>query len=142
VAEVALLRSLPHFAVVPAPVLESLGRAVERMDIQPGSVIVRQGEHGDRFYAIADGEVEVTVDDKPRSILRRGQGFGEIALLRDQQRTATVTAVGPATVYALAAEPFLAALTGHAPTRRRVDAVASGLLTNDATPAPTDRVTA
>jgi len=131
VTEVALLRSLPHFTDVPAPALESLALALQRVDVPPGVAIVRQGDRGDKFYAVADGEVQVTVDGKPRSVLRRGQGFGEIALLRDQQRTATVSAVGPVTVYALAAEPFLAALTGHSPTRRRVDALASSLLTRD-----------
>ena len=105
---------------------------MRKVDVPPGTTIVRQGERGDKFYAIAEGEVEVAIDGQPRGTLTRGEGFGEIALLRDAPRTGTVTAVGPVTVYSLAAEPFLAALSGHAPTRRRVDDVATGLLTADA----------
>jgi hypothetical protein len=134
VAEVALLRSLPHFADIPTPALESLAVAMERVEVLPGAAIVNQGERGDKFYAIADGEVQVTIDEKPRHVLHRGDGFGEIALLRDEQRTATVSAVGPVTVFALAADPFLAALSGHAPTRLRVDTLASRFLSADVEP--------
>ena len=84
-----------------------------------------------QFYAIADGEVAVCVDGQPRGVRGRGTGLGEIALLRRVPRTATVTAVGPATLFALDADTFLAAVSGHAPTRRRADQVASRWVTAD-----------
>jgi MFS family permease len=133
VVEVALLRSLPHFADLPAPALETLAGALQRVDASPGQVIIRQGEAGDRFYAIADGEVAVSVDGRPRGVRGRGTGLGEIALLRRVPRTATVTAVGPVTLYALDSATFLAAVSGHAPTRRHSDQVASDWVDADVT---------
>ena len=90
-----------------------------------GEVIVRQGEPGDTYFAIADGMVEVIKDDVAESTLTRGDGFGEIALIDDVPRTATVRAVTDATLVAIAREPFLVAVTGHAPTRDTVRRVAS-----------------
>jgi MFS family permease len=132
VTEVALLRSLPHFADLPAPALVTLAGALERIDASPGQVLIRQGEDANRFYAIADGEVAVSVDGRPRGVRGRGSGLGEIALLRQVPRTATVTAVGPATLFALDSATFLAAVSGHAPTRRHADQVASGWVSADA----------
>ena len=131
VTEVALLRSLPHFADLPGPALETLAGALERIDAVPGQVLIRQGGDGDRFYAIADGQVSVSVDGRPRGVRDRGTGLGEIALLRRVPRTATVTAVGPATLFALDADTFLAAVSGHAPTRRHADQVASRWVSAD-----------
>ena len=132
VTEVALLRSLPHFADLPAPALVTLAGALERIDAAPGQVLIRQGEDADRFYAIADGEVAVSVDGRPRGVRGRGTGLGEIALLRRVPRTATVTAVSPATLFALDSATFLAAVSGHAPTRRHADQVAARWVSADA----------
>ena len=132
VTEVALLRSLPHFAALPAPALVTLAGALERIDAAPGQVLIRQGEHGDRFYAIADGAVAVSVDGRPRGVRGRGTGLGEIALLRRVPRTATVIAVGAATLFALDSATFLAAVSGHASTRRHADQVAARWVSADA----------
>ena len=88
-------------------------------------MIIRQGDEGDRFYAIADGEVAISVDGRLRGTRGRGTGLGEIALLRRVPRTATATAVGPVTLFALDSATFLAAVSGHPATRRQVDQVAS-----------------
>jgi MFS family permease len=126
IVEIALLRSLPHFSELPASVLETLAEAVQRIKAAAGEVIIRQGEEGDRFYAIVAGTVAASVDGERRRYLGRGQGFGEIALLRRTPRTATITAVEPVSLLALESSTFLAALSGHAPTRRRVNNVATG----------------
>jgi len=88
-------------------------------------VIVSKGESGDRYYAIADGAVEVLRNGERENTLVRGEGFGEIALIHDVPRTATVRAITDTTLVAIEREPFLVALTGHAPTRDRVEQVAA-----------------
>ena len=87
--------------------------------------VVREGEAGDRFFVVDSGELEVTVDGKPVRKLGPGDHFGEIALLRDVPRTATVTAVGDVDLYALERDEFIAAVTGHAPSIEAADAVVS-----------------
>jgi CRP-like cAMP-binding protein len=76
-------------------------------------VIFEQGTPGDSFYVIADGEVGVAIDGKRVRRQARGESFGEIALLRDTPRTATITASAPTTLIAIDREPFLSAVTGH-----------------------------
>jgi Cyclic nucleotide-binding domain len=117
VVELGLLRSLPLFAPLGAPQLEALARALVAVQCGPGERVVREGDAGDRFYVVADGELEVSAG----RTLRRGDCFGEIALLHDVPRTATVTAVTECKLYSLAREPFLAAVTGHPAARAEAD---------------------
>jgi hypothetical protein len=116
VVEIALLRSLPLFAPLAAPEVEALARSLEPVDAPVGAAVVREGDPGDRFYAVADGELDVTQRGERVRTLARGDVFGEIALLRDVPRTATVTPTAPSRLYALDKEPFLAAVTGHPQT--------------------------
>jgi MFS family permease len=119
--EMALLRSLPIFASLPPPPLEALARSLEPVSAARGTVVIRQGEVGDRYYAIADGEVDVFCDARYVTTLGRGEGFGEIALLASVPRTATVSARSDVRLYSLEREPFLIAVTGHAPATQAAD---------------------
>ncbi len=78
-----------------------------------GRQIIGQGEHGDRFYIVVAGEVEVRVDGQPSGTLHARDYFGEIALLRDVPRTATVTALTDVDLLALERDEFISAVTGH-----------------------------
>jgi MFS family permease len=114
VVEIGLLRSMPVFAPLSPPTLESIARQLVHVDVPAGTEVVRQGDDGDRWYAIAAGQVEVTRNGSRLAVLERGQGFGEIALLRDVPRTATVTAITRCDLMALEKDVFLEAVTGHA----------------------------
>src|SRR5829696_1762100 len=131
IVEIALLRSLRIFHALPAPALEGLARSLEPVQLAAGEVLIREGERGDRFYAVADGRLQVTIDGALVATNRRGDGIGEIALLYGVPRTATVTATSPATVLALSREDFLNAVTGHTPTARAAAVVADERLDHD-----------
>jgi CRP-like cAMP-binding protein len=96
--------------------------------IEPGTEIVRQGAAGDRFFVIAEGEVEVSADGRELSVHGAGGYFGEIALLRDVPRTATVTARTRVVLYALERDDFLAAVTEYAPSFRAAEGVITARL--------------
>ncbi len=113
VVEINLLRSLPLFALLPAAQVEALARALERLEVAAGENVIVQGDVGNNFYVIADGEIEVIRDGSAVATLARGDGFGEVALLHGVARTATCRALGAATLYALEASDFLIAVTGH-----------------------------
>jgi MFS family permease len=122
-SELALLRSIPIFAPLPLVTLEQLASHLLRVRVPAGQVVFRQGEPGDLFYAIGGGEVVVALDGRAPVTLGHGAYFGEIALLRDVPRTATVTARTEVELYALERDVFIAAVTGHAPSAEAADAV-------------------
>jgi hypothetical protein len=132
VVAIALLRSLHVFRSLPVPALEGIAHTATNRTAPAGDSIVEQGELGDHYYVIADGTVEIRKDGHPVGTLGRGEGFGEIALLRDVERTATVVALTDTALLAIEREPFLVAVTGHGQTRDRLDAVAATRLSDDA----------
>jgi MFS family permease len=123
--EIQLLRSIPIFHSLPAPSIEGLAHRLERLAVDPGTVIVREGDPGDRYFAVADGNVAVTLRGRPLAVLGRGDGFGEIALLHAITRTATVTAQTPTLLYALDKESFVLTVTGHPAVEAAARTVAS-----------------
>jgi hypothetical protein len=130
----ARLRALDLFAPLPLATIETLAARASAVEVGAGEWIVREGEHGDRFYVIADGEVEVTERGTVLRHERAGEYFGEIALLRDVLRTASVRAVGPVALVALAREDFLVAVTGHARAAAIATAVVDERLGSDVLP--------
>jgi MFS family permease len=112
------LAEVPIFAGLPPARLERAMAAAKVVPIRAGDVIIRQGDEADRFYVIAEGEVEVTQvppDGGAPSVLRRmgpNEVFGEIGLLSGVPRTATVTGVRDGTLVGLDREPFLELVGG------------------------------
>jgi MFS family permease len=121
--QLALLRGIPIFAPLPPATLEQLAGSLQHVTIAAGETIFRQGDHGDRFYIVDEGEVEISVDAEPPKLEGRGGYFGEIALLRDIPRTATVSARSAVDLYALDRDEFIGAITGHAPSAAAADSV-------------------
>ena len=126
--ELALLRGIDLFHPLPAPTLESLARALSPVRVKAGEVLFRQGDIGDRYYIVADGEVEIVADDRVVAVTGPGGYFGEIALLRDIPRTATVRAKADAELLALDRDDFIAAVTGHAASSEAADSVIAARL--------------
>jgi MFS family permease len=123
-----LLREIPIFRPLPAQILEQVARQLGTVNVPAGEEIVRQGERGDRFYIVAAGEVDVRVDGRALEPLHAGAFFGEIALLRDIPRTATVTARTDVDLLTLDRDEFIGAVTGHAESADAANAVVASRL--------------
>jgi predicted MFS family arabinose efflux permease len=124
----ALLRGVAFLAQLPPNVLEHLAGALEPVAVPAGVAVFRQGEHGDRFYILCEGEVSVTTDGQPIHEGAPGYYFGEIALLRDAPRMATVTARTDVNLLVLGRDEFLGAVTGHSESAAAADAVIASRL--------------
>jgi CRP-like cAMP-binding protein len=110
---IALLRTLDLFEPLPPHRLERLAAAVVGLQFAAGAVIVRQGDEGDYFYVVADGEVEINRCGRRLARRKAGEYFGEVALLRRVPRMATVVARTPTSLYALEAYEFVVAIAGN-----------------------------
>jgi predicted MFS family arabinose efflux permease len=121
--ELELLSRVPLFAPLPPATLEYLAEKVAKRRVPAGEPVFRAGEHGDRFYVIVDGTVEVSPKDAQPSELGAGDFFGEIALLRDVPRTADVVAKTDVELLELQRDDFVAAVSGHAEASRAADSI-------------------
>ncbi len=128
IVEIGLLRTMPAFAPLAPHMIEQVARGLAPVEAAAGEVVIRQGDDGDRWYAVADGELSVTRSGVELATLRRGDGFGEIALLEDVPRTATVTAVTDSRLFALEKGAFLDAVSGHPRTAESMRANVAKLL--------------
>ena len=111
--EVELFEGVPGFAMLPVPTLEHLARIAETIEAGAGTMIIRTGDVGDRFYVVATGQVSVVVDGSEVTTIGPGGFFGEIALLNDQPRMADVVAVSGTSLRTLDRDTFVTAVTGH-----------------------------
>jgi MFS family permease len=126
--EIELLRAIPIFAPLPAPHLERLASRLMPVHAAAGEPIIQRGETGDRFYLVRKGEVQIALDSGPPRTEGPGSYFGEIALLRDVPRTATVSARTDVELYALERDDFLGAVTGHSGSAEAAETVVGSRL--------------
>jgi MFS family permease len=121
-AELDFIERVPIFAPLSLAAKEHLAAHLVPVSTAAGELVIRAGDVGDRFYIVADGELDIDVEGR-HSSASSGDYFGEIALLRDVPRTATVTATVASRLYALERDDFLAAVTGHSAAHAAGEAI-------------------
>lgn len=131
--EMELLRSVPFLGVLPPYELERLAKTVTWREVPEGTVVVTEGEPGRDFFIVDEGSLAVQVGGvtSPEPLTAPGW-FGEIALLQDVPRTATITALTPVRLLRIQAEDFLAAVTGSPDGRALASEISAGHLARDA----------
>ena len=120
-----MIRAVPMFAPLSGPVLERLAGGAQSVTAAAGEAIITAGEPGDLWYVIVTGRAEVAVNGVISRRLGPGDSFGEIALLHDIPRTATVRALEPTELVTIERDPFLEAMTGQPRSHAIVSEVAA-----------------
>lgn len=113
----------PLFAPLDVLAVAALTANAEAASVPPGAPVVREGEPGDRYYLVRSGELDVSIGGAVVRRIGRGDSFGEIALLSDVPRQATVTACGHVELLTIDRQAFLEAVTGHPQSRTTADQV-------------------
>jgi hypothetical protein len=121
--EITLLKQVDILRPLPMPTIDTLAAGVAFTRAAPGEDVFLQGDAGDRFYVISDGEADVVGDGRLVRTLGAGDCFGEIALLRDTPRTATVRARTSLGLYSLARPEFLLAVNGFSASTHEANAL-------------------
>jgi MFS family permease len=129
--ELGLIRAIPMFAPLRVTILERLAQELDHMHVHAGADVIREGEPGDRFYLIGEGQCVVLVGGLAVNAIGPGDGFGEIALLNDVPRTATVRALTDLDLFVLGRDPFLEAVTGQPRSRAAAQALVEERLAGD-----------
>ena len=125
---VELLRGISIFAPLPAPQVERLAGALVEVEVDAGATVFREGDHGDRFYVVEEGHASVEASGWTLRELEPGDFFGEIALLRDVPRTATVRATTALRLHALDRDTFVSTVTGHAASAEAAGSIVAARL--------------
>jgi CRP-like cAMP-binding protein len=114
-ADIETLRAIDALGVLPAATIEQLGAGLVHAAFEPGETVFEQGDVGDRFYVVESGSAEVRIDGRLVNTLGKGDGFGEIALLDDEPRSATIRASvdAPLVTGVLERRTYLTAVTGY-----------------------------
>jgi CRP-like cAMP-binding protein len=105
-AKIELLKKVPLFAGCSKSELRQLAQTADELDLRQGTVLTREGRAGREFFVLIDGTAEVTKKGKKIAELGPGDWLGEIALITDQPRTATVTATSPVDVLVITDRRF------------------------------------
>jgi MFS family permease len=121
--ELDLIDRVPMFAPLSVAAKERVAANLVPLSVQAGELVIRAGETGDRFYIVGAGELDISAEGL-HTTAHAADYFGEIALLRDVPRTATVKAIVDSELYALRRDDFLAAVTGHTAAHAAGQAVA------------------
>jgi CRP/FNR family transcriptional regulator, cyclic AMP receptor protein len=128
------LRKAPLFADLSKDELQELAKVTEDLEVQPGKVLCREGELASEFFVIVDGDVEVTRDGQRLRTLGSGEFFGEIALLEEMPRTATVTAISPLRFFVLTRQSFWGMVNRSPEVERKLlRALAKRVISDDPT---------
>jgi MFS family permease len=132
--DIEILREVGMLRALPAATIEQLGANLEHADYGPGQPVFEQGERGERFYVVESGRADVIRDGQVVRTLARGDCFGEIALLRDQPRSATIRAAADEglRVSVLQRSAFLTAVTGYPASSTEGEEVVTARLRADA----------
>jgi MFS family permease len=117
------VESIPFLAILPAQRRELLGSQLVPVELPAGATLFDRGDRGDRFFVLVEGTLEIELPDELK-VEAAPASVGEIALLRDVPRTATVRARTDAQLFSLDRETFLDAVLGHARSRTSAEAVA------------------
>jgi hypothetical protein len=117
------IAAVPLFEPLPPTSLEKLARAALPESAAAGTVVVAEGDPGDTFYVVLRGSLEVSSDGRGLRTLVAGDFFGEIALIRDVPRTATVTAATDSEVLAVHRMDFLSAVLGSPESAETVEEI-------------------
>jgi CRP/FNR family transcriptional regulator, cyclic AMP receptor protein len=107
-AKIELLKKVPLFAGCSKSELRELAKTADELDLREGTVLTREGRPGREFFVLIDGTAEVTKKGKRIAELGPGDWLGEIALITDSPRTATVTATSPLDVLVITDRSFRA----------------------------------
>jgi hypothetical protein len=126
-----LFRAVPLFAPLPERAIERLARSSVVVQVAAGDAVFHLGDRGDRFYVIDDGEAVAELADERTIAIGTGGSFGEIALLRDVPRTATVRAITDLRLRAVDRRVFLSVVTGHGEAASNADRLVSRMLVGD-----------
>jgi CRP-like cAMP-binding protein len=119
-AKVEALKRAPLFEGLSKKELSQLAQVSEDMEVPAGEVLTREGDTGQEFFVIVDGTIEVTAKGKPLGDRRGGDFVGEIALLEDVKRTATVTAKTPLRLFVLTRQDFRRLIDQNPDVERKV----------------------
>lgn len=111
--KLALLGKVPLLAGLDRKDLEHVGRLCEEVDVGAGKVVARQGDYATEFFVIVDGQVRVERDGAHLRDLGAGDFFGELAMLANIPRTATVTTTSPCRFLVLGSREFNSLLHDH-----------------------------
>ncbi|HMJ35358.1 MAG TPA: MFS transporter [Baekduia sp.] len=132
--DIEAMRAIRMLGALPVATIEQLAGALEHAEVDPGHTMFRQGERGEYFYVVRSGRVDVLQDGHVVRTLGAGECFGEIALLHDQPRTATVRAAGDTRLHVsrLRRSAYLTAVTGYPAAAAAGDELVTSRLEADA----------